>query len=225
MSPVFLVTVMAQEDHQLPDRWTAVDPNAFFDRVAAHMEGKEDSSGSTIPQQVVKNIFLWPEQSAFRKLFEAPLAEEAALLLTNRRLLELYVNYAQFAPQVYGVCAASWYYFDHSSSTLSPEESAELVGLLPSPLHVHRAPGGGLAFDDDLNGNGVADESEPGFISAKGVWHARKHAEGWVRQMGGVVGTGRSSALERLGIQGPDAPPPGADLCRERPDGLDGLAD
>src|SRR6476619_2498176 len=86
VSPQFLLMVMGQEDQALPGRWTAVDPNKFFDRVQAHLEGEEDASGSTIPQQLAKNVFLWRDPSAFRKLLEEPLAEEAALLLTNRRM-------------------------------------------------------------------------------------------------------------------------------------------
>ncbi|MBW0088483.1 transglycosylase domain-containing protein [Pseudonocardia sp. KRD-184] len=218
----FLITVMGQEDQDLPTRWTAVDPNDYLNRVAAHLAGEEDRSGSTIPQQVAKNLFLWPESDVLRKALEAPLSEEVALLLPNRRILEIYVNTAQFAPHVYGVCAASWYYFDHSSRTLSLDESAMLAGLLPSPLHVYRAPDGGMAFTADANGNGVADPGEAGFISAKGYWHAREHAPRWFEQMGGMR-DGRFIATEALGISGrADDLPAADDPCGERPAGLAG---
>ena len=142
-----LAAVIAHEDQELPYRDGAFDWIDMFSRATAHLRGGEDPSGSTIPQQVTKNIFLSADMAAWRKALEAGLSTELAMMVDDRRMLELYVNYAQFGPTIYGVCSASWYYFDTPPSTLSVDEAVQLVGLLPSPGHVRRAPGGGLDFD------------------------------------------------------------------------------
>ncbi|SEL61665.1 monofunctional biosynthetic peptidoglycan transglycosylase [Blastococcus sp. DSM 46786] len=143
----FLAAVIAHEDAQLPYRDGAFEWDALWARATAHLSGAEDPSGSTIPQQVAKNLFLNQELSAWRKGLEAALSAELAAFVDDRRMLELYVNYAQFGPTIYGVCAAGWYYFDSPPAELSAEEAVMLVGLLPSPGHVQRAPGGGMDFE------------------------------------------------------------------------------
>jgi len=145
----FLAAVIAHEDQALPYRDGAFTWDELYGRAEAHLRGEEDPSGSTIPQQVAKNIFLNQEMSAWRKAVEAGLSMELALVVDDRRMLELYVNHAQLGPRVYGVCSASWYYFDTPPSTLSVDQAVQLVGLLPSPGHVQRAPGGGLDFQVD----------------------------------------------------------------------------
>jgi monofunctional biosynthetic peptidoglycan transglycosylase len=142
----FLAAVIAHEDQALPYRDGAFTWDELYGRAEAHLRGEEDPSGSTIPQQVAKNVFLNQEMSAWRKAVEAGLSAELALVVDDRRMLELYVNSAQLGPRVYGVCSASWYYFDTPPSTLSVDQAVQLVGLLPSPGHVRRAPGGGLDF-------------------------------------------------------------------------------
>ena len=144
-----LAAVIAHEDQALPYRDGAFDWIDMFSRATAHLRGGEDPSGSTIPQQVAKNLFLTAEMSVWRKALEAGLSSELAVMVDDRRMLELYVNYAQFGPTVYGVCSASWYYFDTPPSTLTVDQAVQLVGLLPSPGHVRRAPGGGLDFEVD----------------------------------------------------------------------------
>ncbi|UOY01892.1 transglycosylase domain-containing protein [Blastococcus sp. PRF04-17] len=129
----FLAAVIAHEDSQLPYRSGAFEWTDLWSRAYAHLTGEEDPMGSTIPQQVAKNMFLNQELSAWRKALEAGIAMEMALLIDDRRMLELYVNYAQFGPTIYGVCAAGWYYFDSPPSELSAAEAVQLVGLLPSP--------------------------------------------------------------------------------------------
>ncbi|MFP5071755.1 transglycosylase domain-containing protein [Pseudonocardia nantongensis] len=220
----FLVVVMGQEDQQFPDRVLAVDYDEQWARVQAYLDGTDDPAGSTITQQTSKNLFLWagryPPLEPVRKALEIPPAETMELVMPKRRILEIYVNVAQFAPKVYGVCAASWYYFGKSSRLLTVDESAQLVGLLPSPVHVVAADGGGMRFLGDTNGNGAADRGESGFISAKGYWHARGNAEHWFDQMGGYAAT------EGLGITGSATDLPAAqDPCREPPPGLAGIDD
>ena len=143
----FLAAVIAHEDQQLPYRDGAFTWDELSGRAEARLRGEEDPSGSTIPQQVAKNLFLNQSMSVWRKALEAGLSAELALVVDDRRMLELYVNYAQLGPQLYGICSASWYYFDTPPSTLTVDQAVQLVGLLPSPGHVQRAPGGGLDFD------------------------------------------------------------------------------
>jgi monofunctional biosynthetic peptidoglycan transglycosylase len=145
----FLAAVIAHEDAALPYRDGAFTWDELWGRATAHLRGEEDPSGSTIPQQVAKNLFLNQEMSAGRKALEAALSMELAAFVDDRRMLELYINYAQLGPTIYGVCAASWYYFDSPPAELSQAEAVQLVGLLPSPGHVQRAPGGGMDFEVD----------------------------------------------------------------------------
>ena len=198
----FLAAVIAHEDSQLPYRTGAFEWDQLFGRAQAHLAGDEDPSGSTIPQQVAKNLFLNQELSAGRKVVEAGLSMELALLLDDRRMLELYVNYAQFGPTLYGVCAASWYYFDTPPQHLPLDQAVQLVGLLPSPGHVQRAPGGGLDFDV---------EDGLGWLSRSHVINAQNRVPRHLDNLG-------FRPLEDLGIEGlASDQEPSDDDCSSRP--------
>lgn len=198
-----LAAVIAHEDQSLPYRDGAFDWLDMFSRATAHLRGGEDPSGSTIPQQVAKNIFLTPEPSALRKALEAGLSSELAMMVDDRRMLELYVNHAQFGPTVYGACAASWYYFDSPPSSLSVDQAVQLAGLLPSPGHVRRAPGGGLDFqvDDGL-----------GWLSRSHVINAQNRVPRHLDQKG-------FTPVEDAGVAGLAQDQPASDDdCSEMPD-------
>ncbi|WP_165617602.1 biosynthetic peptidoglycan transglycosylase [Klenkia soli] len=145
-----IVVAVSQEDAQLPYRNGPFDVSDFIDRAQVYLEGGEDPSGSTIPQQLAKNLFLDGEQTSWRKGVEAFLAAHLSFLLTDARILELYLNYAQFGPQLFGICAASWYWFSQPPSYLELDQAAMLVGLLPSPSHVRRGMEGGMDFTEAL---------------------------------------------------------------------------
>jgi monofunctional glycosyltransferase len=100
---------------------------------AANAQGKKMRGGSTISQQVAKNVFLWPERSWLRKGLEAYFAVLIEVLWTKRRIMEVYLNIAEWGPAVYGAESASLYYFDRHASDLSRTQSARLVSILPSP--------------------------------------------------------------------------------------------
>ena len=151
----FLAAVLVHEDINLGPRTGPFDLKAFIERARAHLDGQGDPGGSTIPQQLVKNIFLWRGGGPFRKAIEAAWATEFALTISDARILELYVNYAQFGVGIYGVCAASWYYFDQPPSMLDDNQSAQLVGLLPLPDLVQRQAGGGIYLGPDANSYAV----------------------------------------------------------------------
>jgi monofunctional biosynthetic peptidoglycan transglycosylase len=90
--------------------------------------------GSTISQQLAKNLFLSPRKSLIRKLQEAVLTIRIEKLLTKKRILELYLNVAEWGPGIFGAEAAANYYFGKSAKDLSPWESALLAAVLPRPL-------------------------------------------------------------------------------------------
>jgi monofunctional glycosyltransferase len=199
----FLAAVIAHEDQALPYRDGAVTWDALYGRAEAHLRGEEDPSGSTIPQQVAKNIFLNQEMSAWRKAVEAGLAMELALVVDDRRMLELYADHAQLGPRVYGICSASWYYFDTPPSTLTVDQAVQLVGLLPSPGHVQRAPGGGLDFqvDDGL-----------GWLSRSHVLNAQNRVPRHIAEKG-------FQPVEDAGVEGLAADQPASDDdCSEMPE-------
>jgi membrane peptidoglycan carboxypeptidase len=97
--------------------------------------GRFERGGSTISQQVVKNLFLTGERTAARKLEEAVLVWRLEKLLTKRRILELYVNLAELGPGVYGVAEAADRYFGKEPDQLSVDEATQLAALLPAPRH------------------------------------------------------------------------------------------
>lgn len=95
---------------------------------------------STLSQQTAKNLFLWPERSFLRKLLEAPLALWLDLVLGKRRLLEIYLNIAEWGPNgEFGAEAAARRAFGKSARNLSPREAAMLAAALPAPTR--RDPG------------------------------------------------------------------------------------
>ncbi|WP_427007177.1 transglycosylase domain-containing protein [Pseudarthrobacter sp. H2] len=171
-----LAATIAHEDQQLGTRPGAFDMEDFQARAKANLEGKPDPSGSTIPQQLVKNIFLWPDQSALRKGLEAGLASEFSFILTDKRVLELYLNYAQFGPHVYGICAATWYYYNTPPSRMTEYQAAQLMGVLPLPNRVRRPAEGGISLDKRTDSlvweyvNGAANVWVPRQIEGMGGW-------------------------------------------------------
>ncbi|HET6350296.1 MAG TPA: monofunctional biosynthetic peptidoglycan transglycosylase [Candidatus Krumholzibacteria bacterium] len=92
---------------------------------------------STISQQVAKNLFLWSGKTWFRKGIEAGYTVLIETLWTKRRILEVYLNIAEFGDGVYGVGAASPRYFGKSASRLSRHEAALLAAVLPNPRRMH----------------------------------------------------------------------------------------
>lgn len=104
--------------------------NAFKTNLA---KGKFARGGSTISQQVVKNVYLSGEKSLERKVRELVLALRMERQVSKRKILEVYLNIAEFGEGIYGINAASRHYFHKSPGALSPKESAFLAVLLPSP--------------------------------------------------------------------------------------------
>lgn len=131
VSLYFPNAVIASEDQQFPNHFG-------FDIKQIKLVLQERKKGvsrgaSTISQQTVKNLFLWPGRSFLRKGIEAWLVIWMELIVPKKRILELYVNFAQFGKSVFGVGAASQYYFGIDAKNLTPEQSALIAASLPTP--------------------------------------------------------------------------------------------
>ena len=96
---------------------------------------------STITQQLAKNLWLSPSRNPIRKVKEAILTWQLEKALTKRRILELYLNVAEFGPGVYGAEAASHHYFRKAAADLTDDESAQLAAGLPRPSVWHPGVG------------------------------------------------------------------------------------
>jgi monofunctional biosynthetic peptidoglycan transglycosylase len=124
--------VMASEDQ----RFAAHHGIDFvsLDRALAEYRGGDDLRGaSTITQQVAKNLFLWQGRSFVRKALEAYFAVLIEMCWTKERVLEVYLNVAEFGPGVFGVEAAAREYFGSSAAALEVGEAALLAAVLPNP--------------------------------------------------------------------------------------------
>jgi monofunctional biosynthetic peptidoglycan transglycosylase len=111
----------------------AMDRNARRGRVVA--------GGSTITQQLAKNLFLSASRSYVRKGEEALITLMLESLLDKRRIFELYLNVIEWGDGVFGAEAAARRYFGIGASQLSPEQAARLAAMAPSPRHFERNPG------------------------------------------------------------------------------------
>jgi len=96
-------------------------------------DGGAVRGASTLTQQLVKNLYLWPDRSLLRKGVEAGLAVSFDTLVSKRRILELYLNVVEFGPGIYGVAAASEQFFNKPPAQLTPPEAALLAAALPNP--------------------------------------------------------------------------------------------
>lgn len=173
-----IASAIAQEDQLMGMRDGAFNVSDFTDRAKAYVDGEADPTGSTIHQQLVKNIYLWPGQDPVRKGLEAVLAAEFGALMSDQRVMELYLNYAQFGPKLHGVCAASWYYFNEPPWNINEYQAAQLIALLPGSIDARRSPAGGVLLDataDPATSFRVANAAGtwiPGHIAGLGGWQA-----------------------------------------------------
>lgn len=119
--------------------------NAFYEHGGVDVEGMKEAlkkdlekgklahGGSTITQQLAKNLYLSPSRNPLRKIKEYFIARSLERTLSKKRILELYLNVAEFGERTYGAEAAARRYFGKSAASLSPSEAALLAGSLPNP--------------------------------------------------------------------------------------------
>jgi monofunctional biosynthetic peptidoglycan transglycosylase len=126
------LAVVAAEDQRFDDHF-GLDLASIRDSIEQAQEGGRLRGASTITQQVAKNLYLWPGRSFVRKGLEAWFTLLLETCLGKKRILEIYLNIAEFGPGIYGVAAASRYYFGEPPSRLYDSEAALLAAVLPNP--------------------------------------------------------------------------------------------
>jgi monofunctional biosynthetic peptidoglycan transglycosylase len=128
IAPVRARSAVAAEDADFCNHW-GFDIDALRDAI----DGGLKRGGSTISQQVVKNVFLWQGRSWPRKALEALLTPAVELAWSKERILEVYLNVAEFDEGVFGVGAAGPWYFGAQADGLSARQAARLAVVLPNP--------------------------------------------------------------------------------------------
>ncbi len=131
ISPNLAIAVIAAEDQRFSTHWgidTIEIQNALLES-----GGRNPRGASTITQQVAKNLFLWNSRSYTRKIVELGLSFALELVWSKQRILEVYLNIAQFGDAIFGAQEASLQLFDKMPSELTIEEAAMLASVLPKP--------------------------------------------------------------------------------------------
>jgi monofunctional biosynthetic peptidoglycan transglycosylase len=132
IAPALADAVVAAEDNRFCAHW-GFDWPALEGEIDSYLAGERPRGASTITMQTAKNLFLWPERSLLRKLLEAALTPQIALLWPKRRVIEVYLNIVEFGPGIYGAEAAARSYFAKPAAELSRREAALLAAVLPHP--------------------------------------------------------------------------------------------
>ncbi|MBE2895146.1 monofunctional biosynthetic peptidoglycan transglycosylase [Spirabiliibacterium falconis] len=136
MSKAMQLAVIAAEDQQFPRHfgidWIAIEKAYKHNQVNKAVRG-----GSTISQQTAKNLYLWHGQSWLRKALEVPITWLLEAMWDKNRILEVYLNIAEFGDGIYGVEAAAQHFFHTSVRKLTTSQAALLASSLPNP-HIYR---------------------------------------------------------------------------------------
>ena len=143
MAPAALAAIVASEDATFCTN-DGVDWGALHEVLASAGKHGPSRGASTLTMQTVKNLFLWPGRSPLRKALEIPMALVLGKLWPKRRVLEVYLNIAEWGDGTFGIEAASRRYFHKSARALDAREAALLATALPNP--VKRDPARPTAF-------------------------------------------------------------------------------
>jgi monofunctional biosynthetic peptidoglycan transglycosylase len=133
LSAQLKIAVVAAEDQNFPVHY-GFDFKSILDALKQRQRGHSSRGASTISQQVVKNMWLWSEQSWIRKGFEAWLTIVLETVCSKQRILEIYLNIAQWGNGQFGAQAASQRYFKKNAIQLNRYEAALLAAVLPNPV-------------------------------------------------------------------------------------------
>ena len=126
------LAAVASEDQRFADHF-GLDPAAIRKSIGEQAKRGYLRGGSTISQQTAKNLFLWRSRSYVRKGLEAWLTIVLEICLPKRRILEIYLNIAEFGPGIYGAAAASQHFFRVGPRRLTDRQAAQLAAVLPNP--------------------------------------------------------------------------------------------
>ncbi len=145
MAPALPRSVVASEDAKFCSH-RGIDWNSLQDAIDDAQDGEPSGGGSTITQQVAKNLFLWSGRSYIRKGLEIPLAMWLDLVLGKQRVLEIYLNIAEMGPSgQFGAESGSVFAFGRSAANIGPREAALLAATLPNPVtRSAKKPGPGV---------------------------------------------------------------------------------
>ena len=160
IAPHAALAVIAAEDQKFPDHY-GFDVEAIQMAIDDARDGGQLRGASTISQQTAKNLFLWPGRSFVRKGLEAYLTVLIELCWSKQRIVEMYLNIAEFGNGLFGITAASKHFFGKTPAELSADDAALLAAVLPNPARLR------------------ADEPSP-YVRARQAW-IRRH----MRQLGG----------------------------------------
>jgi monofunctional biosynthetic peptidoglycan transglycosylase len=133
ISPFLIKAVLIGEDNKF---WNheGFDYDSLMKAIEKDLEaGRFKFGGSTISQQLAKNLYLSPSKTFWRKIPEAILTWKMERVLSKRRILELYLNVVEWGEGIFGAEAAARHYFQESASDLTPLEAAKLAAVLPNP--------------------------------------------------------------------------------------------
>ena len=133
ISPALVQSVMMSEDGQYCNH-AGVDWVQMKGVIEDALGGESTRGASTIPMQTAKNLFLWNGRSFVRKGLELPLALGADFVWSKKRLMEIYLNIAEWGPGIYGIEAAAQYHFKIPASKLNAKQAALLAVSLPNPI-------------------------------------------------------------------------------------------
>ena len=138
ISPNLPLAVVASEDQKFPEHW-GFDVEAIEKAYEMNQHSHRVHGASTISQQVAKNLFLWSGRSYFRKGLEAYFTVLIEACWPKRRILEIYLNIAEFGLGTYGAEAAAQRFFHTSAAKLTRSDSAVLAAVLPNPERLSAA--------------------------------------------------------------------------------------
>jgi monofunctional biosynthetic peptidoglycan transglycosylase len=133
ISPRLVAAVVTSED-ALFCRHHGVDWGALNEVINEADEDGPSRGASTITMQTAKNLFLWPQRSAIRKGLEIPLALTLDRAWGKKRVLEVYLNIAEWGPDLFGAEAAATHYFHKNAADLTQREASLLATALPNPI-------------------------------------------------------------------------------------------
>jgi len=137
IAPAMGLAVMAAEDQRFLEH-SGFDWEAIAKAIQHNQKSRSTRGASTISQQTAKNLFLWSDRSWLRKGLEVYFTLLIEVIWPKARILEMYLNIIEFGSGIYGVEAASRFYFQKSSAQLNTSEAALLAAVLPNP-HIYKA--------------------------------------------------------------------------------------
>ncbi len=135
IAPALAQAVVASEDNLFCRETLGFDVDALEAQIEAWRHGERPRGASTITMQTAKNLLLWPGRDPLRKVIEAWLTPQLALLAPKRMVMQTYLNIVEFGPGIYGAEAASQRYFGRPAAQLTRDQAVRLAVILPDPLH------------------------------------------------------------------------------------------